>query len=99
MFPPAQYLSRLKPFSFLSESEISELLSGMDIVLYKKGKTIFESSEKIKKFYFVREGKIGLFYNSDFIGIVEKDEIIEIGLLEWKESFKRTCCSKSSLRN
>ncbi|MCX8181946.1 MAG: CBS domain-containing protein [Candidatus Methanomethyliaceae archaeon] len=56
---------------------MSELLSGMDVVLYKKGKAIFESNERIKKFYFVREGKVGLFDDSDLVGTAEKDEIIE----------------------
>ncbi|MEM2002391.1 MAG: hypothetical protein QXT77_07090, partial [Candidatus Methanomethylicaceae archaeon] len=76
MLPPVQYLSKIKPFSFLSEAEITELVSWMDIALYRKGKIIFEANEKIKKFYFVREGKVGLFCGSELIWTVEKDEII-----------------------
>lgn len=78
MLPPVQYLSKIKPFSFLSEAEITELVSWMDIALYRKGKIIFEANEKIKKFYFVREGKVGLFCGSELIWTVEKDEIIEM---------------------
>lgn len=78
LLPPAQYLSRVRPFSFLTEGELSEIVSSMDVVLYKKGEPIFGSSERIKKFYFVREGKVGLFCGSDLVEVVERDEIIEI---------------------
>jgi CBS domain-containing protein len=79
LLPPAEYLSKLKPFSFLTESEMLELLNSMDVVLYKKGKTVFKSRKEIEKLYFIREGKVGLFCGPDLVDTVEKDEIIEIG--------------------
>ncbi len=90
MLPPAQYLSKIKPFSFLTESEISELVSGMEVSLYKKGRIIFESGERIKKFYFVREGKVGLFSGTELLGTVERDEIIEIDAPISKKSTEYT---------
>lgn len=79
MLPPAQYLSRRRPFSLLSEPEINDLIKGMEVTLYKRGEKLFEPNEKIKKFYFVREGKIGLFCGLELKEVVEKDEIIEAG--------------------
>ncbi|MCS7098130.1 MAG: CBS domain-containing protein [Candidatus Methanomethyliaceae archaeon] len=77
MFPPIQYLSKIKPFSFLSDSELTELIESMEISLYRKDEIIFKPKEEISKFYFIREGKVGLFYGSELMWIVEKDEIIE----------------------
>lgn len=89
MFPPAEYLSRVKPFSLLQGGELTELVSGMDVGFYKEGKTVFRRGEKTERLFFVREGKIGLFSEAGLEEIVEKDELLGIEALDvgWRPEF------------
>ncbi|MBO8182324.1 MAG: CBS domain-containing protein [Archaeoglobus sp.] len=77
-FPPSHYLSKIKPFSFLSGKEIELLLDDMEVSFYKAGKTIFKKGKKINRLYFVREGKIGLISDKDLIEVVFEDELFGI---------------------
>jgi CBS domain-containing protein len=78
MLPPAEYLSRIKPFSFLSNEELAEFTRRMEVVFYRAGKTVFKSGKILKRIYFIREGKIGLFNGKDLVEIAGRDEMIEI---------------------
>lgn len=81
MFPPTEYLSKLKPFSLLQRGELAELVSGMDVGFYNEGKTVFRRGGDRERLYFVREGKIGLFSGECLEEVVEKDELIGIEAL------------------
>ncbi|MDI9644512.1 MAG: CBS domain-containing protein [Candidatus Verstraetearchaeota archaeon] len=78
MFPPAEYLSKVKPFSLLQKAELAELVSRMDVEFYKQGKAIFRRGERTERLYFVREGKIGLFSEAGLEEVVEKDELLGV---------------------
>ncbi|AGK60628.1 hypothetical protein Asulf_00608 [Archaeoglobus sulfaticallidus PM70-1] len=78
MLPPVEYLARMKPFSYLKENELDILARGLEVTLYKPGKIIFKKGKKLKKLYFVREGKVGIFDGDDLIEIVNEDEMIGI---------------------
>jgi CBS domain-containing protein len=77
-FPPSHYLSRIKPFSFLSSKEMEILLDEMEVGFYKAGKTIFKRGKKVNRLYFVREGKVGLISDKDLVEVVFQDEIFGI---------------------
>jgi|GEM_PF-997339 CBS domain-containing protein len=77
-FPPLHYLSKIKPFSFLTEKEIEILIDDMEVAFYKAGKTIFKKGKKVNRLYFVREGKIGLISDKDLIEVVFEDEVFGI---------------------
>lgn len=81
MFPPTEYLSKLKPFSLLQRGELAELVSAMDVGFYKQGKTVFRRGGNTERLYFVREGKIGLFSGECLEEVVEKDELLGIEAL------------------
>ncbi|MDH7555516.1 MAG: CBS domain-containing protein [Candidatus Methanosuratincola sp.] len=78
MFPPAEYLSKVKPFSLLQKGELAELVGKMDVGFYREGKQVFRRGENSGRLYFVREGRIGLFSEAGLEEVAEEDELIGI---------------------
>ncbi|WP_456370490.1 CBS domain-containing protein [Geoglobus sp.] len=74
MLPPVEYISRIKPFSLLSEEEVEELVSRMHVSLYKTGKTVFKRNKVLDRVYLVRDGELGLFDGDELIEVVGKNE-------------------------
>lgn len=74
MLPPVEYISRIKPFSLLTDEEIEELVSKMHVSLYKTGKTVFKKNKVLDRVYLVRDGEIGLFDGDDLVEVVGKNE-------------------------
>ncbi|WP_457549533.1 CBS domain-containing protein, partial [Archaeoglobus sp.] len=61
MLPPLEYLKGLKPFSFLSDSELKEIVDGLESEIFDKGKTIFKKGKKpVKYVYILKYGKVEL---------------------------------------
>ncbi len=72
--PPADYLKRTKPFSFLSESELKEIISGLESEIYSKGETIFKKGGKpLEYVYFLKSGVVELQGNGTVENLTEKD--------------------------
>ncbi len=74
MLPPSDYLTKIKPFSYLNEEQIDELIKNMHVSLYKSGKTIFEKGKVLDRIYLVRDGEIGLFDGEDLVEVVGNNE-------------------------
>ncbi len=61
MLPPLEYLKSLKPFSFLSDSELKEILDGLESEIFERGKIIFKRGKKpVKYVYILKYGKVEL---------------------------------------
>ncbi|XRH75383.1 MAG: CBS domain-containing protein [Candidatus Methanosuratincola verstraetei] len=78
MFPPAEYLSKVKPFSLLQKGELEDLVGRMDVGFYKEGKQVFRRGESPGRLYFVREGRIGLFSEAGLEEVAEEGELLGI---------------------
>jgi CBS domain-containing protein len=48
MIPPKEFIKKIRPFSFLSEDELNILISGLEVKLFQKNKTIFKKGEARK---------------------------------------------------
>jgi CBS domain-containing protein len=76
--PPADYLRKIEPFSFLSESELKEIISGLESEIYGKGKTIFKKGGKpLKYVYFLKSGVVEL-KNDETVEILTERDIFGI---------------------
>jgi CBS domain-containing protein len=61
MIPPKELMRKISPFSFLSEEEMSTLMSGLEVDLYPKGTVIFEKGRQRNHVYMIYSGLVGLF--------------------------------------
>lgn len=52
MIPPKDLLRRVVPFSYLSEKELDELVSSMDVEVYEVGERILKRG-KVPKYVFL----------------------------------------------
>lgn len=61
MIPPKEFMKKISPFSFLSDEEMSLLMSDLEVDLYPKGKVIFEKGRQRTHVYMIYSGLVGLF--------------------------------------
>ncbi len=89
MFPPTEYLSKVKPFSLLQKAELADLVRRMEVEFYKEGKTVFRRGKNQERVFLVREGKFGLFSGERLVDTIEKDELLGIEALNtgWRPEF------------
>lgn len=74
VFPPAEYLARIRPFLLLDQEDINYIVSRMNVSLYKAGKTVFKKGKVLDRIYLVRSGEIGLFHDDDLLEVVGEGE-------------------------
>ncbi len=74
MLPPSDYLTKIKPFSYLDEEQIDELIKNMHVSLYKTGKTVFKKGRVLDRIYLVRDGELGLFDGEDLVEVIGNNE-------------------------
>lgn len=60
MIPPKDLLRRVVPFSYLSEKELDELVSSMDVEVYEVGERILKRGKVPKYVFFVYSGELAL---------------------------------------
>ncbi|MEM4565240.1 MAG: DUF294 nucleotidyltransferase-like domain-containing protein [Archaeoglobaceae archaeon] len=80
MLPTKEFLRMIKPFDLLSDSEIDEIASKMDVEAYEEGEIIF--SGKPKKLYVVFSGNVGLYSNGELVEEFERGDIFGLGVYE-----------------
>lgn len=78
MIPPKEFIKRIRPFSFLSEDEINILISGLEVKLFQKNKTIFKKGGYRKYVYIIFSGLVGLFDDEIAVDYISKGEIFGI---------------------
>lgn len=61
ILPPFEYLKKHKPFSFLSERELEEVIGSLESEVFRKGEMIFKKSGKpLKYVYLLKSGRVKL---------------------------------------
>jgi len=59
MFPPAVYLKKLSPFSFLTKEELKEIINGLESEIFSRGEIIFEKGNSpLKYVYLLKCGRV-----------------------------------------
>ncbi|MCX7823473.1 MAG: DUF294 nucleotidyltransferase-like domain-containing protein [Syntrophobacterales bacterium] len=65
MLPPKEYLKKIKPFSFLTNSELSRLVEGIEVVFFSAGSSICRIGEICSHVYLLFSGLIALYEDDD----------------------------------
>ena len=78
MIPPKEFIKKIRPFSFLSEDELNILISGLEVKLFQKNKTIFKKGDPRKYVYIIFSGLVGLFDDEIAVDYISKGEIFGI---------------------
>ena len=78
MIPPKEFIKKIRPFSFLSEDETNILISGLEVKLFQKNKTIFKKGDDRKYVYIIFSGLVGLFDDEIAVDYISKGEIFGI---------------------
>ncbi|AEA46367.1 CBS domain-containing protein [Archaeoglobus veneficus] len=61
VLPPFEYFKNQKPFSFLNDDELAEIIRGLESEIFRKGATIFRRGGKpLKYVYIVKCGRVEL---------------------------------------
>src|SRR5208337_2955559 len=88
MIPPKEFISKIRPFSYLSEADLDFLVSGLEVDLFEKGKTIYKKGQPSENVYVIFSGLIGLFDDEEAIDYLSRGEIFGLTslfgkLLNW----------------
>ncbi len=88
MIPPKEFIRKIRPFSFLSEDDLDIIISGLEVELFEKGKTIYKKGQHPENVYVIFSGLVGLFDDEAAIDYLSRSEIFGIAslygnLLNW----------------
>ncbi len=78
MIPPKEFIRKIRPFSFLSEDDLDIIVSGLEVDLFEKGKTIYKKGQASEYVYVIFSGLIGLFDDEAAIDYLSKGEIFGV---------------------
>ncbi|HTZ19115.1 MAG TPA: putative nucleotidyltransferase substrate binding domain-containing protein [Dissulfurispiraceae bacterium] len=78
MIPPKEFIRKIRPFSFLSEHDIDIIISGLEVVLFEKGKTIYRRGQTPEYVYLIFSGVVGLFDETAAVDYLSKEEIFGV---------------------
>jgi CBS domain-containing protein len=81
MLPPKEFIRKIRPFSFLSEDDLDIIISGLEVELFEKGKTIYKKGQASENVYVVFSGLIGIFDDEAAIDYLSRGEIFGLKLL------------------
>ena len=78
MIPPKEFIRKIHPFSFLSEGDLDIIVSGLEVDLFEKGKTIYKKGQTSENAYVIFSGLVGLSDDEDVIDYLSRGEIFGI---------------------
>ncbi len=78
MIPPKEFIRKIRPFSFLSDSDLDTIVSGLEVDLFEKGKTIYKKGQTSEYVYVIFSGLIGLFDDEAAVDYLSRGEIFGI---------------------
>ena len=78
MLPPKEFLKKIKPFSFMTEDELCSIVSGLEVVYFKKGTAIYEQGQKGLPVYVVFSGLVCLHRNEEIVDYASRGELFGI---------------------
>ncbi|MGO9014357.1 MAG: putative nucleotidyltransferase substrate binding domain-containing protein [Dissulfurispiraceae bacterium] len=81
MIPPKEFIHKIRPFSYLSEDDLDIIVSGLEVELFEKGKTIYKKGQPSENVYVIFSGLIGIFDDEAAIDYLSSGEIFGLTLL------------------
>ncbi len=81
MIPPREFISKIHPFSFLSEDDLDIVISGLEVELFEKGKTIYRKGQTSEYVYVIFSGLVGLYDEEVPVDYLTRGEIFGLALL------------------
>ncbi len=75
MIPPKEFIRKIRPFSFLSEDDLDIIISGLEVELFEKGKTIYKKGQVSENVYVIFSGLVGLFDDEAAVDYLSRGEI------------------------
>ena len=78
MIPPKEFIRKIRPFSFLSEDDLDIIISGLEVDLFEKGKTIYKKGQVSENVYVIFSGLIGIFDDEEAIDYLSRGEMFGI---------------------
>ncbi len=81
MIPPKEFIRKIRPFAYLSEDDLDIIVSGLEVELLEKGKTIYKKGQPSENVYVIFSGLIGLFDDEAAIDYLSRGEIFGLTLL------------------
>src|SRR5208283_5376275 len=98
MIPPKEFIRKIRPFSFLSEDDLDIIISGLEVDLFEKGKTIYKKGQVSENVYVIFSGLIGIFEDDAAVDYLSRGEIFGLSslygnLLNWTtKAIEDTVC-------
>ncbi len=74
MIPPREFIRRIHPFSFLPEDALDIIISGLEVELFEKGKTIYKRGQASEYVYVIYSGLVGLYDDEAVVDYLSKGE-------------------------
>src|SRR5271169_817669 len=78
MIPPREFIRKIHPFSFLSEDDLDTIMSGLEVELFEKGKTIYKKGQTSEYVYVIFSGLVGLYDDEAVVDYLTRGEIFGI---------------------
>jgi CBS domain-containing protein len=78
VIPPKEFIRKIRPFSFLSEDALDIIVSGLEVDLFEKGKTIYKKGQTSENVYVIFSGLVGLFDDEEAVDYLSTGEIFGI---------------------
>lgn len=79
MLPAREFIKDIKPFNYLNDDELNLIINNTTVDAFEEGELIFEKDEKIKNFYIVFSGAVGLYEDRKLVDIARKGDIVALG--------------------
>jgi len=98
MIPPREFIRKIRPFSFLSEDDLDLIISGLEVELFEKERTIYKKGQVPGSIYVIFSGLVGIFDDEVVIDYLSRGEIFGIpslygNLLNWTaKAIEDTVC-------
>ncbi|WP_456469211.1 DUF294 nucleotidyltransferase-like domain-containing protein [Archaeoglobus sp.] len=86
MLPPKDFIKKIRPFSFLSDSEIDSLLRDLEVEAFEEGERILKKGEKSDYIHLVFSGRVGIYDNGELVDQISKGEIFGLSEIYEKEA-------------
>lgn len=78
MLPPKEFLKKIQPFAFMSDAELTALVSRLEVVYFKKGSDIYEQGAKGLPIYVVFSGLVCLARNEEIVDYASRGELFGV---------------------
>ncbi len=78
MIPPREFIRKIHPFSFLSEDDLDIIISGLEVELFEKGRTIYKKGQTSEYVYLIFSGLVGLYDDDAVVDYLTRGEIFGV---------------------